>query len=233
MPTPKVNNRSLNNQCSLCGQKISRKHNGTICSPCIDDLPWLTTTCQICAVPLPFADPNAHITCKQCLSKPPRYSKVHAFFSYNFPVNHLLSKTKYQRKPEYMGPLIRQICKKLPNFDHIDAVIAIPMHRRDLLKRGFNQALLIAKRVSKTIEKPLINQCLIKKEASKKQASLERKQRLQNLKNAFVCKTKPPKSILLIDDVMTTGTTVEVATQTLLAAGAEHVEIMVIARTPE
>lgn len=228
MNTTRVNYRLFFDLCILCQQPS--KHCSSICDSCLQDLPWLQTHCQICSIPL-----NTHtetLICKQCIDKPPSFSKTYALLEYRFPINALMNLIKYQRKPEYLGHLSALFSEKMPQLEHIDCIMPIPMHRWDLFKRGFNQAALIAQLISKFSQLPLEPTCLQKTIRSPKQASLTRQARLKNLNKAFSCTSTPPARVLLVDDVMTTTATVEAAANTLLKAGAEHIEVLVIARTP-
>ena len=105
------------------------------------------------------------------------------------------------------------------------------MRQRNLFSRGFNQADLIARELSQHFGVPIDHSTLIKHSSTSKQMGLSRKERLKNQLGAFRCTAAENKHILLVDDVMTTGATLEAASRALLKAGAAQVDAIVIART--
>ncbi|MCP4598080.1 ComF family protein [Neptuniibacter sp.] len=227
MKKPIVNYRSIINQCILC--RTSSSLSSGFCQSCFDDLPWLQEHCQICALPLPAS--NSELICANCLKKAPTFRKVTALFEYRFPIDQLISSIKYNGKAQYIGHLSRLCEEKLAHLNQFDCIIPIPMHRVSLFKRGFNQSELLASQLSKALGIPIDKNSLKKVRNTPKQMQLERKQRLRNQQGAFHCVKLSQRHVLLIDDVMTTGATLESASQALMAAGALTIEVLVIART--
>lgn len=224
----KVNYRSLFNQCITC---LKTTHNSSgFCEPCRKDLPWLKTHCSICALPLPAQ--QDHLICGKCLKSKPSFTKVQAPFLYMFPINHFIGKIKYNKKPQYIGPLASLLINSSTIPSTIDLIIPIPMHRSNLQKRGFNQAELLAKEMSNHLGIEIDTHSLKKNKKTIPQMELDRDQRLKNQRGVFICDDLKHKHILLVDDVMTTGATMEAATRVLLKAGATSVHVIVIARTP-
>jgi ComF family protein len=124
-----------------------------------------------------------------------------------------------------------QVLGKIPE---IDLIIPVPLHKNKLKNRGFNQSEKIALFIARFLKKPLLAQGLVKIKKTDDQMSLDKGQRQKNLKNAFFC-PKPEivkgKKILLIDDILTTGATIEECAQTLKRAGAREVCATVVARS--
>lgn len=148
----------------------------------------------------------------------------------------LLSKSlhffKYKFIADLSEPLGKILIQALPET-HFDILAFVPMHRKKELVRCFNQTYLLAKEVSRHRNIPIIKGVLQKNKNTAAQMSLDKKQRQVNLKNAFVCKNKKAvsnKSILIVDDVYTTGTTLNECARTLKQAGAKKVCGIVLAK---
>jgi len=227
MLTPKVNYRSFINQCILCNSK-SNTLSG-ICLPCTKDLPWLKSCCEVCAIPLPSN--SKAIVCAECQKKPPSYTKVTALFEYAFPIDRIIGQIKYDKKPQFIGHLALLAVEHVSITDSIDCLLPIPMHPLSQFKRGFNQAELLATEMARLLNIPIARHCLKKVINTPQQMSLPRASRIQNQKGVFQCNTTNFKSVLLIDDVMTTGATLEAASQCLEKSGVENIYAFVLART--
>ncbi len=233
MFNPSTNNWSLfKHTCSLCGA-TNDVHHG-ICTDCHSDLPWLLGSCRRCALPLPATAPPGSL-CGHCIQAPPAFDRTLAAFHYDFPLSQLLPRIKYQRQPAHLGWLARVLAAFLQQqyeADWPEALCAVPMHPLSELKRGFNQAQLLAEVLARQLRLPLAP-CLSKIRHTPHQMSLGLDERRHNLRHAFKVTRQPPAHIALIDDVMTTGTTVNTLASLLKSAGAERVDIWVLARTPE
>ena len=121
---------------------------------------------------------------------------------------------------------------KIKSLNIVDCIVPVPLHWTRRLTRGYNQTALLAQIISKKIDIP-VKHLLKRTKFTPKQANLNRKKRLKNLDDAFAVKNRKfceNRKILLIDDVMTTGTTLSVASQTMLDAGAEEVNVLVLLR---
>ncbi|GAA0702615.1 ComF family protein [Marinobacterium maritimum] len=222
----------FNHSCSLCGA-TSDVHHG-ICTDCHSDLPWLLGSCRRCALPLPSTAPPGSL-CGRCIQTPPAFDRTLAAFHYDFPLSQLLPRIKYQRQPAHLGWLGRVLAAFLQQQYEADwplALCAVPMHPLSELKRGFNQAQLLAEVLARQLQLPL-TPCLNKTRRTPHQMSLGLDERRHNLQQAFRITRPPARHIALVDDVMTTGTTVNTLAELLKQAGAERVDIWVLARTPE
>ncbi|MFC1570249.1 ComF family protein [Candidatus Omnitrophota bacterium] len=126
------------------------------------------------------------------------------------------------------------IYDECPFTRNIDFIVPVPMHPSRRLKRGYNQAELISRLVSKTMSLPSISTILLKARDTKPQMSLDRRKRTENLKNSFVVADRlsvTGKAILLVDDIITTGATLDMCASQLLSAGARSVDAFTLART--
>lgn len=234
MPKTQVNHRLLFDQCILC-RNACHRHTG-ICQSCLQDLPWLPHHCTRCALPL---SSSLQTLCADCLLKPPAFSLIRAPFSYQFPLDQLVGKIKYSGHASLIAPLALQLALQIqhptesPGHPFPDLLLPVPMHRHSLAKRGFNQAELICSIVSQQLKLPSDFRRLRKTMETRHQRELDKKARKQNLRHAFECLPLDGLSVALVDDVMTTGTTLNEISRVLLNCGASRVEGWVLARTPE
>lgn len=226
----KVNYRLLFNQhCSLC-QLQPAQVNG-LCEDCHADLPWLLLGCPICG--LPRLSPNH--PCIHCQLKPLKFDRTEAPLEYRFPINSLLPGIKYQGRIQTLGWLAELLAHHLLDRCHIwpDLLLPVPMHPIDEALRGFNQAELLAELLSKKLQIRCDSKQLRKTQRRVKQMTLNASARQKNLQGAFGVSGELPKNVALIDDVMTTGATADEIAGVLKNHGASHVQVWVLARTPE
>lgn len=221
-----INNRLFINQCIFCLQSCSNKL--AVCNGCLSDLPMLQSCCSICAISLTTA--NKNLVCGNCQKKRPSFNQVQAAFHYQFPIDHFISLIKYKNKPQYISSLVKLATDNLSYPTGADMLIPIPMYRLNLIQRGFNQAELIARHLSSFFNIPLNTTLLKKIRPTKKQMTLKRTERLKNKQLAFQCTELNDSHVVLVDDVITTGATLEAATRVMLQAGASRVDAIVIAR---
>jgi ComF family protein len=143
---------------------------------------------------------------------------------------HTLKYNRRQRMAVPLGNLLNRYLLAHPIA--VDAIVPVPLHPERLRLRGFNQALLLARQLSQQSGLPLLATELARVRQTSQQADLNRAQRRENVREAFAwqAQTAPPRRILLIDDVLTTGATVEAAARALCAAGAREVHALALAR---
>lgn len=215
-------------RCVLCGQPSDSI---CICGPCNRDLPRAEAQCYQCGLPLPAGHGK---TCGQCLRNPPFYDHTVSPMPYTFPIDQLVRALKFHRQLAEGRVLSHLLCEhvmadacSLP--DHL---IPVPLHHRRMIKRGFNQAFELASYAGGMLGIPLQITGLRRKRNTRAQSGLSRKQRHRNVRGAFYWKGQqsPGRHVALIDDVMTTGTTVSECARVLKLAGAERVDVWVPAR---
>lgn len=151
-------------------------------------------------------------------------------------IKKLIIKFKYKFSKDIINVfhnLLKAELKKCTGIVTIDTfVIPAPIHKRNFKKRGFNQALLLGKAITQIIPNTKLVDCLSEKESRGQQAKLDRSRRLKNLNNSIGIQPHPPlKNILLIDDIVTTGSTLNECSRVLKNAGAEHITAIVLARS--
>jgi len=240
------NNQSLNSHNLLLGlsQRIF-KQSCTLCDATIKSPASIQPTdgqqsiCQDCLNELPAA-PYPHCpqcgietlgeTCGHCQTTPPHYDCTHALFSYGYPVDALMQHYKY-RHALYLSQTFGNLLTKLIMENDIDCIIPMPLHANRLKARGFNQSLEIAKVMAKQSNIPLDASSCLRIKNTPPQASLALKQRLKNMKGAFSCQQSyTNQHVALIDDVMTTGTSLDELAKVVKKAGASKVSCYVLAR---
>ncbi len=171
--------------------------------------------------------------CGQCLRKPPDFDHAVAPLLYVPPVNRLISQLKYNRRLAAGKTFAKLIAQPLSLRDAPlpDALIAVPLHRQRLRQRGYNQSLEIARPLARLINRPLLMDQVERHKLTRPQTGLNAPARRKNLRGAFtVHQQLAGRHLAIIDDVMTTGSTGEELAKTLKKAGAEQVELWVVAR---
>ena len=211
--------------CILCRGKAG---NQRLCLACNGDLPhYLVPHCPQCAIPTPDGQ-----VCGACLKHPPAHTRTLAAFSYAFPVDQLVQALKYQNRlaiAPVLGDALAQIVKER---SPPDLLIPMPLHSARLKQRGFNHATEIAREASLCLKVPLDLNICERVRDTPPQVALAYDQRRRNVRDAFACHGDVSgKRIALIDDVMTTGTSLDELAKTLKKAGALEVEAWVVART--
>lgn len=227
-------------RCVLCGSPSGRGMD--LCVPCEGDLPRITAACHRCAIPLPASETQP--LCGQCLSTKPPQTCAIALYAYDFPIDQLISQMKFSRQMKYARVLGQLLAQRLVHYyaeERLpDAIIPVPLSRQRLQERGFNQASLLAKPVAKALNIPLLKFHCVRSRHTEAQSGLGAKTRRDNVRNAFALR-KPLvdkqqqglQHIALVDDVMTTGATLESLAKTLLQHGIERLDFWTIARTPD
>lgn len=236
----KVNNWIYNNlstfwvaHCLLCG---STDHGqDLLCGSCQDEFVTLPPACRQCALPLSQKEKSQgeDLVCGACQKSPPAHLLAYRFAAYEAPLDRLILQFKFQQKlaiGKKLGMLMAlDIARRqlpLP-----DVLLPVPLHAKRLRQRGYNQALELARPIAANLKIPLDIQSCRRLKATEEQVGLSAKLRKSNLKGAFEVKGNfQDKRVAIIDDVMTTGSTVHELSQQLINAGANRVDVWVCAR---
>ncbi|MEZ5528740.1 MAG: ComF family protein [Porticoccaceae bacterium] len=217
--------------CLLCNRPSGRKLD--LCADCETDLPFNKPACQRCALPLPtVALDNA--LCGRCQASPPAFQCAVVPLLYEFPVDRLVNAFKH-RGAFSRGALMAEILlRELRGRNEQPQLIApVPLHWRRQFQRGFNQAGWLARYLGRQLDIPVEQGLFSRLRHTDHQQGQSRKQRLANLKGAFsLNKVVTGKTIALVDDVMTTGSTLQSLAKLLNGAGASAVEVWCLVRTP-
>lgn len=197
-----------------------------LCSACAAGLPRLPEArCPVCAMPTPDA-----LTCGACLKRPPHFDATAAVFRYEFPLDRLIQSLKYAHRlasADFLGRALAALHVTRPP----DMILPVPLSAARLAQRGFNQAVEIARPLARALGAPLEIEHVRRRHDTAPQASLPWKERATNIRHAFECDIDVAgKNVLLVDDVMTTGATLDELARTLRAHGAAHIANRVVAR---
>ena len=223
--------------CAVC--HIPLRHEGVpfICQACWTGLAPLSGPCcpqcgQPFSSPVALAHSPTH-TCGACRQRPPAFTKAWSLYAYQSPLKEALGLLKYRKKVTLAHPLSRLLIQHVPLLPSVDMIMPVPLHAQRLREREFNQSALLAKPLSQHLGLPLVLGQLIRVRQTVPQTSLTKKERLLNLRGAFAVSQSEKirgKTILLVDDVMTTGTTIHECAKTLLKAGSNQVYGLSLAR---
>ena len=208
--------------CVLCGGQV-KQDNGCICGACDSDIPRL----EKFRIPAGEMDvPDA-----ACF----KFGHIISVFEYKDLLPHLVHLFKYRQSTVLVNYFGEQLCRGLSCLDDIDydGIIPVPLHPVRKRERGYNQSGLLAGYVSRRVRVKLINQALKRGRYTDPQAKQTREARIQNLRGAF--RVAAPgyirdRKILLVDDVVTTGSTVNECARVLMQAGAVSVDVLSLAR---
>lgn len=221
-----MKNMSLPASCLLCCQKSGE---AAFCEACYRGLPWLPAMhCPRCA--LPTMDGGL---CGQCLKSIPSFSRTEAAFLYTGEIQQLIHAAKYGKRWSIFSALSELLLPKLMSLSDLDWIIPLPLHRARLKERGFNQAIEIARPLSKKLGIPLKINKLRRIKDTEHQARLTTIVRAKNVQHAFEADDSVyGKNVALVDDVLTSGASLNSASLALLGAGAQRVDCWILARTP-
>jgi len=217
----------------ICGLATQTSFN--ICHPCQQDLPILPHSCPQCAQFLPAAQITDAV-CGACLKNPPPFHITHAAFPYEPPIIQLIIKLKFQHQLSYAQALGQALTHAIRTrwYAHQplpDLIIPIPLHAQRLRERGFNQALEIAKPISKTLGIPIDYQGTRRIKPTAAQSGLPAAERKRNITHAFaVTGDYTNKHLAVIDDVITTGHTMLEFCRLLKQSGAARIDVWCCAR---
>ncbi|MBI4755478.1 MAG: ComF family protein [Betaproteobacteria bacterium] len=213
----------LPQDCLLC----AAPHAGSLlCAQCAAELPRLSgPPCPVCALPSPGGT-----ACGACLREPPAFDAAQAVWRYAFPLDQLIQVFKYGQRPALAAWFAEAMVRRLVP-PAADLVVPVPIHPQRLARRGFNQSAELARRLARAWRLPLAVEALVKDRLAPPQASLPLEERHRNLRGALRATADlTGRRVLLVDDVMTSGATLDACAQALRARGAAAVSCCVAAR---
>ena len=223
----------INQSCLLCDEPAEQAY--PLCIACEQELPWLGDHCLRCALPLPMAG----LTCAQCCRHLPAFEQVFALWQFGFPVDTLVSRFKHNRQwplgrlmAELLGLGLRH--RFAEGLARPDLLLPVPLARRRLRERGFNQAGMLGRWLSSQLGLVCDERLLVRMRETPAQQQLDAKARQRNLRQAFaVTGDLTGKHVAIVDDVVTTSATVQTIAEVLRKAGAQRVDVYCLARTPK
>jgi len=215
-------------KCPVCGGVTDNYSVSPICLECWSKVvPYKGNSCSICGRLLDSTQTNI---CMECLREPPVFKRLLFYGLYEGALREAIRLLKFssiKRLARPLGELLAGL--ELPEAD---LIVPVPLEKSSLKERGFNQTLLIADALSKNCGVPVGTGLLFKIRKTPPQVGLPRQERLKNLRGAFKAKDLKGKRVILIDDVITTGTTCTECSKALYRAGAKEVYVVVLATPP-
>lgn len=212
-------------QCPICREIVTPKGD-TICRKCRDGLPYIKEArCRKCSKPV--HNPQIEY-CYDCSRQRHLYIEGIAMFEHKGAIRDTIYDIKYGNKREYLDFFADEIAEKYGNKIkewQADALVPVPLYKKKEIQRGFNQAMELAKRLGKRMDIPVNGKILLRDRVTVPQKELTEKQRKKNVENAFHISENIVKlnRVILIDDIYTTGSTIDACTETLLNAGVREV----------
>lgn len=221
--------------CKQCGGAVnSSSPTSCFCNNCWDGIRWFDAhCCPRCGIPYPFIDvtnPFAHV-CGECIKNPPYFDKAISAGPYSDTLAEAIKLFKYKKKIHIGRALTEETMKLIPDEHH--PLIPVPLHPQRLREREFNQSAIIASVISSRFEIPLLTDVLLRQRYTKPQVELGFRERKENVAGAFILQNKKAiknRHIILVDDVFTTGSTVNECAKVLKNNGAGKVFVITIAR---
>lgn len=216
-------------RCAVC-----QRYGVFLCRSCVEGfLPLPASHCRICSNP--NITPEAMDTCANCINHLPHYRRAESAFLFDGDLRHAVHTLKYENQHRVAQPLALAAASALtPTFlAHTTGLIAVPLHDQRLRQRGYNQAWLIAAELSQQWQLPLLpSEALKRIRSTPSQTTLTFEERRENVHQAFTASSEWVKgqSLIIIDDVSTTGATIDGCAAALLDAGAHEVFGYTLAR---
>lgn len=224
-------------QCLLCRAIIDIP--GQLCSSCWKSLTFFDSAiCHCCGVPFDFV-PMPQMLCPACHGHHPSFDRTRAVLRYDDACQRLVTGLKFADRLEgapAFGQWMTRVGRDL--LDKADALVPVPLHRRRLFRRRYNQAAVLGFAIARAGDVAMIPDLLVRRRATRSQIGLSRRARARNVRGAFSVRAVhrdwlKGKRIALVDDVFTTGATVEACARVLKRAGAAAVDVLVLARVAD
>lgn len=214
-------------RCLACGEP--GQGGLDLCAICRAQLPWNQHACRQCGIALAAAG-FSH--CGACRLDPPPFTHAFCPLHYQFPIDRLLPRFKFHGDLA-AGELLATLMQwPIEPDDLPQALVPVPLHRSRLRARGYDQALELARSLARGLRVPLIANALVRSRATRPQTELGAADRRRNMRDAFALRPRQvlPAHLALVDDVMTTGTTLGECARVLLSGGVQRVDAWTIAR---
>ena len=221
--------------CHVCRRFIPTAGELHICPGCRELMPPVVAPlCSVCGVP--FAGAGTDHVCGSCSTSLPRFDAARAALAYEGASRDLIHAFKYRNKTHLRRPLALLTLESLSEFIRSrrpDLIMPVPLHRKKLSSRGFNQAVLLGEVLSQRLKIPLDRRNLRRIRWTEPQVNLAAGDRRENVRGAFAVQDSDlvtGRRVLLVDDVLTTGSTAEECGRVLKVSGAADVTVITVAR---
>ncbi len=235
-------NSLLPQKCFKCGVSLIDLESRSICNSCLNQISLIKPPfCGSCGLPFQF---NYHLPqgsvyfCEVCRNRAYYFDKARSLGKYEGVLKEAMINYKYKGNLMLLNDFMKFFFKAHKNnhcFNSkiIDLILYVPLHKKKLVKRNFDQAYLLAKSISILLERPIKIDLLFKKKETLPQAGLKKQMRINNVRGAFGIRKKNAldgKRVLLVDDVFTTGATLNECSKVLKKNGAQRIEVFTLAR---
>jgi ComF family protein len=222
-------------RCPACAESVTSQ--GALCADCWRDMHFITTPmCHRCGLPFEYGM-GAEMLCGRCMETPPAFTRAVSVFRYDDKSRPQVLAFKFHDRTQLAPFFGAWLARAGAEFTTLaDVIVPVPLHYRRLLSRRYNQAALLAHVLANLTGLPLLPHTLQRKKSTAAQSGLSHKGREDNVRGAFHVpkKLRRPvkgKAVLLVDDVMTTGATMNACARALRDAGAKDVYALTLART--
>ncbi len=221
--------------CPLCDEVSLEQTSGLVCFKCVEALSHQLikgSVCSLCGMPFTSSGDENH-TCGLCIKRPPAFIKARSLFAFELEVREAVHTLKYKwgtMLGPYLGGLMAGSAVSLDI--QADFILPVPLHSKRIRSRGFNQSVVIARHMAKSLSTKVDVSSLVRTRATPSQVGLTRGERRKNVAGAFTLRDSEAfngRDVLLVDDVLTTGATVGECAAVLKKAGA-RVTVMTLAR---
>lgn len=222
--------------CGSCSNPLPVGSGHKLCRDCFRDVEFIRSPmCLCCGAGLSLDAGSEDRFCRECLRRLPVYDQARSAFVYRQPVSTLLLKLKFQADTRATGAIDWLISRsqRLPVQTSYDLIMPVPLHHKRLKERGLNQSLILTRLLFGDYPRNIVPSGLIRVRNNVSQTELSGRKRRRNLKNAFTINPLVKvdgRTVCLVDDVYTTGTTVSECAKTLKSAGARRVDVWTFAR---
>ncbi|EJO2022844.1 ComF family protein [Vibrio parahaemolyticus] len=228
-----IMHRVLSSQCGLCRFPIQATAQPNALRWCDHCYQYLTPVkrCQRCGLSLKAEEANIESICGECLSEPPPWQRLFTLGDYDFPLSREVQRFKDHGQTWYVRALTQLLAQRISTPAPL--ITTVPLHWQRYLYRGFNQSDILARHLAGHLNVRFDNHVFRRVKHAQSQRGYKKSSREQNLKGAFTL-NQPPKynHVAIVDDVVTTGSTVRQLCHLLLEVGVETVDIYCICRTP-
>ena len=221
-------------RCLACGEIVSA--DGALCPTCWSKVAFIAAPCcRRCGVPFSF-DPGAGAECGECVRRPPPFERARAALRYDDASRPLILGFKHADRTHAAPAFAAWMARAAgPLLAEADVIVPVPLHWTRLVRRRYNQAALLALALGRIGARPVVPDALVRRRRTPSQGRLRRLGRFRNVAGAFAVDPRRAdriagRRVLLVDDVLTTGATVEACIRALRGAGATAVDVLTLAR---
>lgn len=220
-------------QCLSCREIVAEP--GTLCGECFGKIRFLSAPCcAACGLPFEFDPGGADVLCGNCIRNRPAYDRARAVFRYDDASRGLVLAFKHGDRIDAAPAYARWLARAGGELiEGADLIVPVPLHWTRLFHRRYNQSAVLANALARLTRRVAVPDLLRRRRRTPSQGGLDRAERVRNVRGAFTVASRAQvagKRILLVDDVLTTGATVEACATVLLKAGALAVDVLTLAR---